>query len=88
MKTKKTEDALRAELAEANGRATSYREQAEWLAFQLMRRGAKPENEICKYVPEGECANCAGDLPQCWLEAARIEAEAVRTHADECLQEA
>lgn len=88
MKSKKTEEALRAELAEARGEITSYRLQAEWLAFQLMRRGAKPESEICQYVPEGKCANCAGHLPDCWLEAAKAEADAVRAHADEYVKEA
>ena len=87
MKKTKREEALEAELLEANGRATDYYLQAEWLAFQLMKRGIKPESEICQYVPEGKCDNCAGSLPSCWLDAAKAEADAIRAHADEIVKE-
>lgn len=89
---KKTKDEvmheLQARLKEAEARACQHRIEAEWLAFQLMRRGAKPESEICQYVPEGDCHNCAGHLPDCWLEAAKAEAEAERAHADDVVMEA
>ena len=43
--------------------------QVNWLAGELARRGAKPEEEVCQYVPERDCSNCAGDLPWCWVVA-------------------
>ena len=43
--------------------------QVNWLAAELARRGAKPDEEVCKYVPEHDCSNCAGDLPWCWVVA-------------------
>jgi len=58
--------------------------QAHWLAERLGGHGAKPEEEVCQYVPERDCRNCAGDLPDCWLAASgsiaddMIAADAVR----------
>lgn len=68
---------MRAKLKEAEALAQHRQLEAEWLASQLARRGAKPENEMCQYVPERECANCGEDLPDCWLVAAGAEADAV-----------
>lgn len=64
--------------------AMRLRVKAEWLASELARRGARPEEQICQYVPDGDCSNCAGDLPDCWLvaaEAAADEAEMARDSA-------
>lgn len=57
--------------------AMRMRVQAEWLASELARRGARPEEQICQYVPDGDCSNCASDLPQCWLEVAEAVADEV-----------
>ncbi len=58
--------------------------QASWLACRLGEHGAKPEEEVCQYVPGRDCRNCAGDLPDCWLVASgsiaddMLAADAVR----------
>ena len=43
--------------------------QTNYLAGELARLGAKPVDELCQYVPDRDCSNCAGDLPWCWVVA-------------------
>ena len=43
--------------------------QTNYLAAELARHDIKPEVELCQYVPERDCSNCAGDLPWCWVVA-------------------
>ncbi len=69
------DEGARAKLAEAERLALWSHLQAIWLAFQLHRHGVKPDEEACQYVPERDCANCASDLPDCWLEAAGAVAD-------------
>ena len=56
--------------------------QTTYLAAALTRHGIKPEEELCKDVPDCDCSNCAGDLPWCWVVAsgnmADIEGEIAR----------
>lgn len=41
--------------------------QVTYLAAELSRHDIKPEAEVCQYVPDRDCSNCAGDLPWCWV---------------------
>ncbi len=50
--------------------------QVGYLAAELARRGARPEDELCQHVPDRDCSNCAGDLPWCWVVASGNMADA------------
>ena len=88
MKKTKPDAELRERLAEAGALALRYRMEAEWLARQLTRRGAKPVTEMCQYVPERDCSNCGEDLPDCWLVAAGSEVDAMVNASPKLAKEA
>ncbi len=67
---KSSAESLKAKLDEAEAIALRFHLQAEWLAHELKKRGAKPEEEVCRHAPESGCDNCAGKVSDCWIEAA------------------
>lgn len=53
--------------------------QVNYLATELSRHDIKPEAELCQYVPDRDCSNCAGDLPWCWVVASGHMADEAAT---------
>lgn len=61
-----------AEMADAHDLALRYHLQAELLAHELARRGAKPEDESCQNAPAQDGIS---ELRDRWLETARAVAD-------------